>query len=91
MNIDEEIGDFLQSERRLFETRKKEVSLSLKEKENKKGKKRISSRKTMQEELKGKWKEGRKEIKIACHNINELKTKGWKLKVCSAGQKKKKS
>ena len=32
-----------------------------------------------QKQLKEKWKEGKKEIKIACHNINGLKTKGWKL------------
>src|ERR1043165_3742321 len=79
MNIDKKIGDLLRSERRLFEERRKEASLSLKEKESRKGKKKITNERMMQEDLKEKWKKGRKEIKIACHNINGLKTKGWKL------------
>src|SRR6185295_14043610 len=35
--------------------------------------------KVEQEQLKKSWKMGRKKIKIACYNINGLKTKGWKL------------
>ena len=45
-----------------------------------KDKKKLDNTETRPRLLKEKWKEGKKEIKIACHNINELKTKGWKLK-----------
>ena len=76
MNIDKEIEDLVQSERRLFEERRKEASLSLKEKESRKEKGKIANERIIQEDLKEKWKKERKEIKIACHNINGLKTKG---------------
>jgi hypothetical protein len=81
MNMDEEIGEFLQNERRSFENRKEKTHPHPKEERsrNRKEKEREEIAKTKQEQLKEKWKEGRKEIKIACHNVNGLKTKGWKL------------
>jgi len=77
-NTDKEIEAFLQKERRMFEEKEKEASPYLREKKRKATKK-VDNTELRQEQLKEKWKERRKEIKIACHNINGLKTKGWKL------------
>jgi len=79
MNIDEEIEDFLQSERRVFEEERSYTSPGLNKEKSRKGKEKVEHTETEQIQLKEKWKEGKKEIKIACHNINGLKTKGWKL------------
>src|SRR6185295_15918338 len=79
MNTDEEIRDFLQSERKKFEEKRRERSSGLGKSEGKERKKKEENTKARQKQLKEKWKEGKKEIKIACHNINGLKTKGWKL------------
>src|ERR1043165_82436 len=79
MNIDEEIEDFLQGERRAFEEERSYTSPDLNKEKSRKGKEKIEHTKTEQIQLKEKWKEGKKEIKIACHNVNGLKTKGWKL------------
>ena len=78
MNIDEEIEEFLQNEKRTFENRRKEIHPHLIGKKSIKGKEKEGKRnmKVEQEQLKESWKTGRKEIKIACHNINGLKTKG---------------
>ena len=75
MNTDEEIGNFLQKKRRAFEKRKRKLSSSLEEEMKKIRKKGIENTKTRQNQ----WKERRKELKIACHNINGLKTREWKL------------
>jgi len=79
MNTDEEIENLLRSERRIFERRNSDASSSLNRKEKVKEKEKTASIKTKQTQLKEKWKEEKKEIRIACHNINGLKTKGWKL------------
>ena len=56
------------------------MSPNPKEEKSRKGKRKIESIEAKQIGLKEKWrKEGGKDIKIACHNINGLKTKGWKL------------
>src|ERR1043165_9495568 len=70
---------FLQSERRIFERERREISLCLEKEKSRKEKEKEENIKTSSKQLKEKWKEGKKEIKIACHNINGLKTKGWKL------------
>jgi exonuclease III len=79
MNRDEEIEDFLHGERRVFEERNKEKSPIPKETERRKGKEKAENTETRYKQLKEKWKKGKKEIKITCHNINGLKTRGWKL------------
>ena len=79
MNRDEEIRDFLHSERRIFEERNKEKSPNPKETKGKKGKEKAENTETRYKQLKEKWKKGKKEVKIACHNVNGLKTRGWKL------------
>ena len=63
----------------MFENRDQEASFSLNEEKKRNAKVEATTIKTKQKQLKEKWKEGKKEIKIACHNINGLKTKGWKL------------
>ena len=79
MNLDREIGDFLQEERKLFEEKERETAPGLKEGKVKKGKGKAEDVETRHKQLKEKWKKGKKEIQIACHNINGLKTRGWKL------------
>jgi len=79
MNIDKEIREFLQSERKMFEEGRSKRSPYLEEKRSRKGKVEIESAEAEQNQLRKNWKKGRKEIKIACHNVNGLKTKGWKL------------
>jgi exonuclease III len=79
MSIDKEIEEFIQREREVFEDKEKLTSPCQEEGKHKKGKERSENVKRRQELLKEKWKSGRKEIKIACHNTNGLKTKGWKL------------
>jgi hypothetical protein len=79
MSIDKEIGDFLQEERRVFEEREKEASPYLRNTKEKKGKEKAVVAKSKQIQLKEEWKEGKKDIRVACHNINGLKTRGWKL------------
>ena len=80
MNRDEEIRDFLQNEREAFERRRERRSPNPKEEKSRKEKGKIESIEAKQISLKERWrKEGGKDIKIACHNINGLKTKGWKL------------
>ena len=79
MNMDKEIGNFLRNERRIFENRDQEASPSPNEEKKSKERVEATSINTKQKQLKEKWKEGKKELKIACHNINGLKTKGWKL------------
>ena len=79
MSIDKEIGSFLRKEREVFEERRK-LKWSYQEEEmHNKDKKQLDNAEARPRLLKEKWKEGKKEIKIACHNINGLKTKGWKL------------
>ena len=82
MNIDEEIEEFLQNEKRMFENKRREIHPHLIEKKSIKEKEKERERniKVKQEQLKESWRTGRKKIKIACHNVNGLKTKGWKLK-----------
>ena len=75
MNIDKEIGNFLQKERRVFEKGKGKLSPSLEEETKKIRKEGIENIKTRQNQWKKNWKERRKELKIACHNINSLKTR----------------
>ena len=77
--MDKEIENFLRKERGVFENRDQEASPSLNEEKKKNTKVEATTIETKQKQLKEKWKEGKKEIKIACHNINGLKTKGWKL------------
>jgi len=76
MSIDKEIEEFIHKERELFEDKEKPASPCQKEEKDRKRKESLESMKRKQELLKEKWKSGRKEIKIACHNINGLKTKG---------------
>ena len=79
MSIDKEIKEFLWFEREVFKKRK-EAETSCQEEEicNRKTKE-LKSTEMKQRSLRERWKEGKKEIKLACHNMNELKTKGWKL------------
>ena len=79
MSIDKEIGNFLQEERRVFEGKERDTSPCLRNLKGKKGKEKAVVAKTRQIQLKEKWKEGKKDIRVACHNINGLKTRGWKL------------
>ena len=79
MNIDQKIEEFLYSERRDFERSNMESSSGHKRETRAKGKEKAVDTETQYKYLKDKWKQGKKEIKIACHNINGLKTKGWKL------------
>src|ERR1041385_1476367 len=79
MSIDQEIREFLNSERRIFVERNMNTSLGYNEKTRKKRKKKMENIETKHKCLKEKWKQGKKEIKIACHNINRLKTRGWKV------------
>ena len=47
---------------------------------SRKGKSKIKNEIILNNKLKEQWRQtGRKEVKIVCHNINGLKTKGWKL------------
>src|SRR6185295_5888419 len=80
MNIDQEVEEFLHNERRVFEETSREVPSGLNQEKsrNRKGKGKIESMETG-ERLKRKYEEKGKEIRIACHNINGLKTRGWKL------------
>jgi hypothetical protein len=79
MNIDKEIEVFLQKERKIFEE-EREIRFPCQEEEGDGiGKEEFKNTITRQKLLKEKWKEGKKEIEVACHNINGLKTKGWKL------------
>ena len=79
MNIDEEIREFLQNEREIFEEGKSKRSPYLEEGRSREEKVETESTEREQNQLRENWKKGRKEIKIACHNVNGLKTKGWKL------------
>ena len=79
MSIDKEIENFLQEEREVFEERRELETPCRKEEVHSKSKKKLDSTETRQTLLEEKWKDRKKEIKIACHNINGLKTKGWKL------------
>ena len=80
INMDEEIDEFLQNEREAFEEGRVRRSPSPKEGKSRKGKEKIGNLEMNQMDLKERWrKKGGKEIKVACHNINGLKTKGWKL------------
>ena len=79
-NEDKEISDFLQSERRVYERRQIEETPYLQETVSRRTESKKKITRTEKDQLKEKWKqEGRKEFKIASHNINGLKTKGWKL------------
>ena len=78
MNIDKEVEEFLQGERRIFKERKEETPCQ-EESRNPSERGKFKSMKIEGKSLKEKWKEGKKELKLACHNINGLKTKGWKL------------
>ena len=76
-NEDKEISDFLQSKRRVYERRQIEETPYLQETVSRKAESKKKITITGKDQLKEKWKrEGRKEFKIACHNINGLKTKG---------------
>jgi hypothetical protein len=77
MNVDVEVTDFLQSERIRFERRQTENNLhSPPNIRSRKGKEKEKDVEKEKEKLQQKWRqEGRKEIKVACHNINGLKTK----------------
>jgi exonuclease III len=77
--MDKEIENFLRNERGIFKNRDQEASPSPNEEKKSKERVEATSINTKQKQLKEKWKEGKKELKIACHNINGLKTKGWKL------------
>src|SRR5260364_14981 len=80
MNMDREIDEFLQEEKRTFENIGEESSLYPTGKNCRKGKGRVDESQTDQETLREKWRtRGRKELKVGCHNVNGLKTKGWKI------------
>ena len=80
MEMDEEITNFLQDERRIFEEARSEVTPRPIYINSRKGKGKIENEIILNNKLKEQWRQtGRKEVKIVCHNINGLKTKGWKL------------
>jgi hypothetical protein len=56
MSIDQEIGDFLYSERRIFEERNMNASLGYNGKTRKKGKEKMENMETKHKHLKEKWR-----------------------------------
>jgi len=77
-NIDKEITDFLQNEKKIYKRTQREKTPYLLENHSRKnkGKEKEPNRARETNKLREEWKQtNRKEFRIAYHNVNRLKTR----------------